>query len=239
MGFGLPEIMISLFLSSFIMISLINYYLGAKKEYLYLRDRLEREYDLMNIVDNMRNSIRQAGFTPCGPINQLTTFDTRNGNTHLQSIIVGNPEHSSLIINRMSEQFATKIKISAANEITILDTIWKKFPQELLIADCFHAEVNTVESIRNSPEGKHIILKNPLHYSYNEDATVGELLEEQFYINKPTSSLYFRFHHADELTAVIHTMEIQATHVQERELLTIVLGLNDEKTLQFTTLVRE
>lgn len=77
-GFSLSEMLISLFLASIITITLTQFYIRSKPQYLKAQERLEINFDLLWIGDLLRDSIRKAGFTPCVSVEKLKTFDSRH-----------------------------------------------------------------------------------------------------------------------------------------------------------------
>ena len=97
-GVGLPEVMISLLLASLIITALMNHYINVKQHYFHLQSVMDETMELQLVADFMRDSIRQAGFTPCVSVEHLTTLDQRNGHEHLLAIEVD----TVLSIHRMS-----------------------------------------------------------------------------------------------------------------------------------------
>jgi type II secretory pathway component PulJ len=239
-GIGLPELLISLFLASFIIVGLVNLYLGAKKEYFYLQDRLEREIDVLTVIEAMRDSIRRAGFTPCLNIDQLTTYDTRTDKFLLPAITFDS-HNSALKISRMSEQFSSVESLQQNSELSVHDRIGLKKKQWILIADCMHAEVHQVAEVTHHFQDTQITLERPLRFTYEKEIYVGEWIEEIFYIHKDdeNSALYYQFHHTDELTNLVNSMKMYKKIQRNQQQIEITLGLNNGKEVHFSTVVRE
>ena len=77
-GIGLVEILISLTLSCFIIILLQRHYLSVRQQYIYIKSALERNIEVKLASLLLRKSIREAGFTPCLGVENLSTIDDRN-----------------------------------------------------------------------------------------------------------------------------------------------------------------
>lgn len=236
-GFGLSEVLISLFLASLIMSALINHYLCTKKQYQHIESHLEQAYELQLVTNLLRNSIYRAGFTPCMSINHLTTVDRRNGHNNLRGLESPNP--SELIINHMSEQFDTLIGIINKDALSIPRTfIPENHP--IIIADCNHAEVQKIIKVDQFSNYQIVKLAKPLAFDYQPPIYIGEWLEERYFIrsknpNKPT--LFYHQKHTDELSAYIQSMAVNIMNNHKNTLVSIQLGL-DQKNLVIAAMVR-
>ena len=76
--FTYTEILISLFLATFILTVLTQFYLSNKRHYIDTQKQLENHLDLQWVRELLSDSIRRAGFTPCVGIRQLRVIDSRN-----------------------------------------------------------------------------------------------------------------------------------------------------------------
>lgn len=239
-GIGLPELLISLFLACLITLSLINIHLNVKKEYSYAQDRLDGEVDVLGVIELMRDSIRRAGFTPCLNLDQLTSYDSRTQKYVLPSMVLNSQHQSSLDVYRMSEQFTSRVKIDSNTQIKLEESLpWVQKNKSILIANCFFAEVHEVSEVHHHHQDTTIILNTPLRFDFETEAYVGEWIEERYYIHtQQTAALYYQFHHADELTRVIHAMKVQKIMVKEAVVIDINLGIKNGKEIHFSTAIR-
>lgn len=236
-GVGLLEIMVSLFLASLIMTGLIQHYISTKQHYAYLESVLDDATELQLAIDYLRNSIHQAGFTPCLSINQLMTLDNRDIYKPLIAIDLRQGTRPILQINRMSAYFDTITSFTSASEI-VTSHITSLHPlHPIVIADCHHAEVHTIREISHTKTMQFITLNSPLVYQYEEPIYIGEWVEEQFFVRNTGGLFYYR-HHTDELTrhvtSILPTVQDTATGL----VVHVILGLDHERRLQIDTRVR-
>lgn len=210
-GFGLLETFISMCIVSIILITLINNYFLLKTQVKKSRDSLNHFEQMIMTYDLLKQSVRKAGFAPCINIEQLVTYDHRFNN-HLTAISFVNSQQAFIKINRMSEDFATAKKIGA--NAFLLDTNIKldvKYP--VIIADCFHAEVQNLSNIIYSSEGIKVVLKNPLKFHYQSPSYIGMWLDEKFFIQKSLNNnpaLFFEsLKRVDELSNEISHLYIE------------------------------
>ena len=238
-GVSLPELLIALFLASFIMVLLMRHYINAKQQYQYFQSKLEQRIDLQMVTELIRDSTRRAGFTPCLNIDHLKTRDQRNSRHALKSISIG-PEQS-LIINRMNEQFDTVIDILDPTHLLITDLSPIHRGQSILIADCYQAEVQNVEQVKHLPNRQLLTLNQPLAFRYQPPFYLGEWLEERFFIRKSagskTASLFYKLHQTEELTEEVQNMSLRLNK-KTFTLLKIILGFTKGDTQTLETMVR-
>ena len=240
-GMGLSEVLISLFLASLIMTTLIQLYLSNKRQYLEAQEILEANFDLQWVGDLLSDSIRRAGFTPCLGIDQLETTDTRNFGKRVASIKIESHPKQWIQINRMSEAFSEITHFQSPTQIIVPSSTLFKEQHPLLIADCEHAEIHQILSVDKLANGYLITLTQPLMYSYAATSYVGEWLEEKWFIKANASgnkTMHYKLFQTEELTSLIHSFEIKNERVHEKQLVHIVLGLDKDKTHQLIVAVR-
>ncbi len=239
LGFSLTELLISLFLASLILTTLTKLYLNDKHQYMNMRKLLDSRFDLLWVNDLLADSIRRAGFTPCLGLDALKTVDRRLGKGSIASLSIGSSSHPFLQINRMSENFASVLGIISPNKIILSHRPNDKRP--MLIADCHHAEVHTLTSILRLKSGYLVTLTKPLHFSYPDITYVGEWLEETWFI-KPNpdgvKALYYQLEQTEELSPLIHSLDIKQGYVNGKRLLEVRLGLDEDKTHALIVAVR-
>jgi hypothetical protein len=242
LGFGLPEILISLFLSSIIMTALTQFYLNTKHQYMETQKILAKHFDLQWISSLMADSIRRSGFTPCVSVDQLITADRREKPQIISGLKVYNQPNSMIKISRMSEFFSSMVNIVGFNQITVAKGAVLHEKRPLILADCKHAEVHEIQRINKLDFGGYLItLSKPILFSYTETAYVGEWLEEKWFIktnSRKVNSLYYQLVQTEELTPLVHSLEIIKRTAYQRQLLEVNMGLDENKVHHFTVAVR-
>lgn len=222
-GISLIELIIALLLASLLTIMLLQQYVLVKRHYLMAQAELNQSSELLWISELLRNAIRNAGFTPCANINQLQGIDQRSKNPLPPALSVSR----DLNIGRMSSNYHPIIQ-QQAQQVTVQNSAFVA-GQVVMIADCFHAEIQVVAGV----SGQVLHFKNPLAYHYNAPAYVGEWLEERFYM-KENTALFYRQQHSEELSNLITAMTLQ----YQAPLVTLNLSLKDGLTLLLKTRVR-
>lgn len=227
-GMGLPELMIALFLSSLIIIALLQHFITIKQHYHLLETQLEITSQTQWVIELLRNSIRQAGFTPCLRIDRLIAIDHRQNLRRLQGIDIKDGLHSTY----MSPYFDEVIESISPTQLLTTATRAIRLEYPVLIADCYHAEVVTVKSVQSFANQQKITLKTPLLFTYEQPTFIGILIEERFWMQN--NRLLYRYHHTDELTNVFQTMSIHMNRSQVE----VTLGQTDGKIVFITTRMR-
>ena len=185
--------------------------------------------ELQLAADLIRDSIRQAGFTPCLSLNQLITVDQRDAHEGLSSIQTGH----ELIIQRMGSEFNVMLGRLDSTRIVLTNDTIVRTDRPIILADCFHAEVQRVLDVHRSAEGQIVTLANPLAFTYQQPVYAGEWLRERFFI-RALSGLFYQRHHTDELSPLVKSLS-----VEEKEHLTVVrLGLDVDQSLTIEARVR-
>ncbi len=239
-GIGLSEVLISLFLASLITTTLAQLYLSNKRQYVAAQKLLEVNFDIQWVSDLLRDSIRRSGFTPCLGIDQLKTIDRRNFKRTISGLIIEQTPEQLIQINRMSEFFTKIIDIQSPTRLIVSDgTLFKKL-RPVLIADCEHAEVHQILRVDKLERGYLVILTKPLMFSYTPSVYLGEWYEEKWFIKKrdKKTALYYKLFHTEELTTLVHSLHIERKRVNEKQLITIIMGLDNNKTQQLIVAVR-
>lgn len=240
-GFGLAEVLISLFLSSLILTLMVPLYVNTKLYYQGLQDELTQEFEIRWVSDLLSDSIRRAGFTPCLGIEQLKTIDSRSDKQLITALSVNNAYPKSIQVQRMTEHFGKVTQFLNKNELFISEKIEVNTNKPILIADCEHAEVHEIEKIDKSTHGQIITLTKPLFFSYPETAYLGEWLEERWQIKinslgKP--ALYYHLAHTDELSSFVQSLDVTVSRIQDKHLVKVNLGLERDKLLNLMVIVR-
>ena len=205
-GNSLIEILISLLLASLLLTTEIQLYSICQQHYLKAQKTFERGLERQRVIALMRDSIRRAGFTPCLNLDNLQTLDHRSS-MPIEAMVVTD---KTLKISRMSEEFFLAKRLNSKQVLLPKRKIWPR-QVPLLIADCYHAEVNTVNSIAASNEGLILNLSYPL-FADNEDVLyLGEWIEERFFIaknKKERDVLYYQTRHKEQLSQEIEALSL-------------------------------
>ena len=237
-GLSLTELLIALLLSSMITILLMRHYLNAKEHGHSLQMAVEQSYELQLVADLMRQSVKRAGFSPCANIERLMTSDARESGKILAAFSIAD---SKLQINRMSERFDTVLQIANKNQILASHYYSFQPNQFVIIADCYHAEVQQVAQITLGKNRQWLRLAQTLAYNYHDPIYIGPWIEEIYFIRRgrnAKTSLFYQLNHAEELTTVVHSLYAYIEKNQDQTLLKLKLGLEHQQELKLDTVLR-
>lgn len=240
-GVGLVELMISLFLSSLLLSSLMQQYLHCKKTYQEAQAKLEKAYDVLIVSELIRHTTRLAGFSPCRSINQLQVNDRREQSTYLAAVRVSEGKHPALIVSRMSETFASVVSQLSPNQLLLDSHLPLKPNHPLIIADCFHAEIHDLLSIKQSHQGWLVTLKQPLGFNFIPPFYLGEWVEEHFFIANNTqgnSALFYKTLKAEELTSLINDLAVELICIKGTDFVRVTLSVLSGQSVTLETAVR-
>ncbi|HAT6976744.1 TPA: hypothetical protein JAN54_00420 [Legionella pneumophila] len=240
-GFGLSEMLISLFLASIITVTLIQFYIKSKPQYLKAQKLLEINFDLLWVSDLLSESIRKAGFTPCLSVEKLKTYDSRHAERKIINFQFENMPQAQLRINRMSDVYTEVVSFMSPTQIVIQEPVFSNIKHPLIISDCRHAEVHTVSKIDKLNNGYQITLKKPLKFRYDEIAYLGEWLEETWFTKqneKGEKTLHYKLFQTEELSPLIHEFCISKRIVKQRPVLDFTIGSDEEKFRKISVSVR-
>jgi len=240
LGISLVELMISVLLSSFLVILATQQYLICKRQSFHVHALLEQDFELQLVNDLLRDSVRRAGFTPCLNVNSLNILDQRNGRIGIDAIET-NKKHDRLQIRRMNEDFTEVIKPLSQNLLLAKSDLHFEPQQVILIADCYHGEIQQIDYARKTNNGTILKLNHHLAFNYSEPIYLGEWIEESFFVQtnrQGKRALYYRQKHAEELTERIDKISIELTTHQSKTLVNVAWGMDQSETLQISTRVR-
>ena len=235
-GTSLAEMLVALVSSSLLILILMNQYLGIKRHYQRTEHRLENAMDVQLISDLIRDSTRQSGFTPCLGLDHLTTIDTRNRRQGLISIEIQPGENAGFQINHMSDHYDLLINQTSSASWTSAREASYLRQSPVLISDCYHAEVHTIERIRSVNGHSVIRLNQPMEYTYVPPIYIGEWLEERFYVRQGV--LFYKLRHADALSTAVNHWSVSLIRRHEKRMVNLVLVLEDSKSIQLDTQLR-
>jgi hypothetical protein len=236
-GLSLSELLISLFLSTVIMTTLIQLYLGSKRQYIETEKILETSFDLQWVNDLLTDSIRRAGFTPCLGLDYLHVIDRRNHPKNSPALNIENQPQQFIQVSRMKENFSQLIKVESPTRLVVERSVEFNEKRPLIIADCEHAEIHEQFRTNQQLNETEITLSKPLMNTYGRSAYVGEFLEERWFIKKNAqrnNTLHYQLAQTEEVTALVHSLHTQ----QNKRYLEVSLGLKDEKNYKIKIAVR-
>ena len=239
-GFGLVELMLGLLLGTCLLSLMLRHYLTIKQHSLDTAKVLAQAYDRQFITELVTTSIAQAGFTPCGPIRWLTGRDSSKTES-LEAVRLNVGNKKALQISRMSEDFSVIVDTLSTHELLVEADAGLKSQEQVLVADCFHAEINTIQSIKREGLVLRVSLKNPLHYVYTAPVYIGEWLQERFFVEKNkkgATALYYQVIHPEELSDQIKDFSAQLARLGDKQLVSIDFVLEQGKTWHMETAVR-
>lgn len=239
-AFGLVELMLGLFLGTCLLALMARHYLTAKQQSADTTTVMARAYDQQLITELMRTSIRQAGFTPCAPIRWLTDNDNQQAQ-HLEALVLNVGSGKALQISRMSEDFTIIQDVLSTNQLLVEEGLDFRANESVLLADCVHAEIKTIQSIKREGSVWRVTLKTPLHNAYTSPMYIGEWLQERFFIDnnkQGEKALYYQLKHPEELSSHIKSMTVKVEILSEKRLVSLDFILDQGKTWHIETAVR-
>lgn len=240
-GVSLTELMLSLALSSFLMTALLQHYIGVKRHYNDVQQRLDQHFELQLVSELIRDSVRMAGFAPCTGIDRLTVRDSRSGQFSPAAITVEGGPFPALKLARMSEHFSVVIKYLSPTRLLLEDNKVYDRRYPVMVADCFHAEVLQIANSQTTGEGQLVTLQKPLRFDYRPPFYLGEWLEERFFIGKNREgkpALFYEANDREELTAYITRLAAKRITIKSNILVQVNLGLAKGKSVLIETTVR-
>ncbi len=230
-GMSLSECLIGLFLALFMSAILLQFYVANKRRYVQLEEELTEQLELRWVTALITNSIRRAGFTPCLNLEQLLFEDEDTPSTKIAAITV---EAQQLNVRRMNDAFSELIYSSSTQHIIVPKEQHWKIGQKVLIADCVHAEIQKIAAISRDNDKELLIFDKALRFTYSKHSYVGGWINESWFINTKTGTLYYKDQHVEEISPHIH----QVNFSRNQGLIEGTLWTTNKKTLQFSSRVR-
>lgn len=240
-GITLSEVLISLFLSSFLVTLLMQFYLTTKQQYSKAEEKLATSFDVRWVSELLSDSIRRAGFTPCLSLDQLEPKDRRQKGKIIHGLFIEKLPEPVIQVNRMSEYFVKVNKILNSTQLLLPYTVSFNLKRPLLIASCAQAEVQQIFDLKPHPEGVVLTLEKPLHSSYTSATYVGEFIEERWFIklNKQgKKSLYYQSSQTEELSPAIHSLQANILSIHDKSFIEILLGIAEDQIHSIKIMIR-
>lgn len=208
-GFGMVELMLSLFLASIILAGFMTQVQSARMQVSAVSSDTLQSLELQYVVELMRASIREAGFTPCVALSKLKIHDSRLGHVQNSALFI-KPSENSLSIQRMSPSFDIVLSIQPPKTIVATPSHRFSTKRAIIIADCRHAEIHELDSFVRSGDMQRLILKKPLTYHYKSPMYVGEWVSEHFSVLS-NDGLYVDYGRArpEQVSKLIKSMHVR------------------------------
>lgn len=228
-GIVLTEILVSMALSSMLVVGVINFYIGFKKQFLISHIKMEEFTEKKLITSLLRHRIYHAGFTPCMNLKYLKTQNKFDENKPINHLKLNQSSKHTLTIQRMNESFAisrvlnNQLMESDSNHMNL------KKGDKILIADCYHAETAEIHSINYNSQKHFIQLSEPLSFVYEDTVYFGQFMRESFYLETINDKHQFRYqlNRSDVLTESISKFEPTRT---SKKMMTILIRFQHDKT---------
>lgn len=228
-GLSILECMLGLALALSILTLLMQQYLQIKQQTYQAMQTLLQISRMHTVVNLLRESGHQAGFTPCLPLGALRSFDHRSE----QPLFMynWNPQAEKLSFYRMSSQF---VSVSPSTRRNIFVTSGHFIPhlhQPVILSDCQHAEV-----VEGYEMGSHTIqFSQALKYRYHAPIFLGEWLSETFWVKANAHGqqalFYQKHHHAEELLTGMQSMQGYIETKNHHSWVHLSMNLTHGKTL--------
>lgn len=241
MGFSLSELLISLFLSALISAAVFQCYLANKKNFDETHRILERALEVQWVSDLLADSLRRSGFTPCLSIDQLDTVDRRVHPHSIQGVLIDNSAAPFIEVQRMSEYFAEQVRILDPLNLLLPATLKVHAQQNLILADCQHAEIHQIAAVTKLSQGIRVTLAESLWFDFSTQAYAGIWLEERWFIQQQHAkkpSLYYQQQHHEALSSYIHSLHIMEHLEQHRQVIDVIFGLDEMRQQHLSVMVR-
>ena len=146
-----------------------------------------------------------------------------------------------LLISRMHEQFNDVAAIVYPERLNLEGQGHYSPRQFVMIADCFHAEINEISHVLVTASTTEIKLKYPLRFTYTKPAYFSRWLEESFFVQhtaKGESALYYKNRHAEALSTEINALQLHLVKHKRNLVVEAELGLKDAKPLMLKAMAR-
>lgn len=244
-AFSLIEFLFALAISAYLIGLFIQQYTAVKHHTSLSATSLETTFDQAMIAELMSNAIMQAGYTPCSSFDRLEKPASQPVLQQQRSIRKTTEGQGGLEIVRMSENFSTSNRIDSRTRLWLeqpnayANTI--KIGDPILIVDCFHAELNHVQSFYQTSSGRALMLREPLHFNYIPPVYIGDVVVEHFFVDKNQEKqavLYYKTKHKEVLSKAIIGMSIIIKQQRSTPFVMIDFLTATEQTWQLKTAVR-
>ncbi len=233
-GFSLIELLLSLLVLMLLTVIIMQYYCTHSQNYIKTKKSFNNFYDVVMIIEQMRASIRSAGFTPCVASNLLLSNDCE---LSLPIQIINNNQQR-LRISRMDNNFTIVTSVLANNNIELDDSLDLHAHDLILITDCMHGELHTIQEVTNN--SKQLLLNKTLFFDYVAPIYIGKWITEDFFIQSTKSkhqALYYKYHKAEILSSNIDQMMVTITQ-KIKKILTVDLFKERQKIAHFNVTIR-
>lgn len=236
-GFSLIECIISILLSSWLCSLIIQHMHIAQYSTHKNYQVISLGYDKAMLSDLLRESIQQAGFTPCRTLTYLSHTQ------RLQTIKLERTQQPKLHISRMEDNYASILEILSPTHLRITNSSSFLRQDHVLIADCAHAEKNQIIGMRHFSHYTDIHLQNPLQFDYLSPTFIGKWRTETFSLSddqQGNQTFYYQVNdaHPEVLSKNISAWQIKTSLIPPSQIITILFTMRDNLSWDLQSIIR-
>lgn len=235
-GLSLPEMLVALVSSCLLVTTLLKQYVVVKQHYKRSEKQLEQALDVQLVIDMMRDSIRQSGFTPCLGVEHLLTIDRRTDQYGLTALDLQSGDKPGFQVNHMRHQYGVIITQRGLTDLIVSTEAVLSLKHPVILADCYHAEVHRIQSMRSVSGGWDIGLDRPMFYTYEPPIYIGEWIESRFFMQ--AGSLFYGIGHPEMLSTAVHGLSASFNTVHGKRVVHVALALEKGRSIDLDTMAR-
>lgn len=207
-GFSLIEVMLTLFLTLFLITTLTHLYLQHHRNFLQQQRYLAISASAIKVISLLQDEINLAGQVGCARLSRQFTVKPYQNYTLTADNSLMVSKHA-LSIRYQSYPTATLVR-ERENKRTLILEPGVSFDRDqlLVISDCTHAEIFRVKSIHFVGNTQHLTPAEALAYDYQAGAEVGHLVIRQYVATDNLSRLGISGHN-EVIQDNIHQLQFQ------------------------------
>ncbi len=234
-GLGLPELLLGLLLSSLLMSLFVSVFIQHKKQHHSFIARIDQDEELYLTVDMINEAVKMAGFSPCRNLQQLKAIDRRQSDKLIKPFLLEKNQFSSA---RMASQFISVLPVEGGVFLRTHGSLSLKKGDAIILADCYHAEVHELASLRRFHDGLQLQLKEPLFFNYPSHAFTARFLYERWMmksVNRQPQLYYELNHHGESWSDKVSELSF---NIIDKNLIQLKLQPISGKPLIWTVMMR-
>ncbi len=194
-GFSLSELLLANFIGLCLSSLIIIFYQNIKNFFTDYSAMIHQQQNIRLLHTWFKNKIAQAGYMGClqlpltieanAKFTGITIVHDRAQILKLLNQAYDYPiaNNSDLLMIQYMGPLSIETQQIQANQITVvLQPPILSTSEKLIINDCQHAEVISIETIRNNKYAQLITFKQPPQYSYQHNIQIGGFITELFFI---------------------------------------------------------
>ncbi len=181
-GFTLVEMMVSIFISVFLLNVLITIFFSVHKNFFLQTELIKVKNNLQFAIEFLRSQIHLSGFLGCAkltadfPVQPFLPFELNAKNK------------VSILPDKLQVRYANPF-YAIVYSVTLTEVVASSQPvfvtgNILVISDCKKAEIIKVKSVFKNQDKQYIQSTLPLNYHFDRDAQMSRLEINTFYVEK-------------------------------------------------------